>query len=120
MTEDHELNDFLQFTIFDGHVRGDPSFSLSLEIAVTIDKRWRIHKNDKDFWPSDFHAHCLDDMRLVLNLYTGEVYNKNTKTIDSKIKSKNMIETYKYLEKVALKEDYIKRKISLKKNFVYL
>lgn len=120
MDNDHDLNDILQFTIFDGYVRGDPSFSLSLSIAVTIDKRWRIHKNDEDFWPSDFHAHCLGDMRLILNLYTGEVYNKNGRMIDSKIKRKNMIEMYKYLEEVALKEDYIKEKISLKENFVYL
>jgi len=35
----HDENDFLEFTFFDGHVRGDPSFSLSLEISVTINKK---------------------------------------------------------------------------------
>lgn len=41
-------------------------------------KKWRIHKTDKDNFPSNFHAHNYDD-REVLDLYTGIIYSTTTK-----------------------------------------
>ncbi len=41
--------------------------------------KWRIHKNDADPKPSDFHAHDYENNR-VANLYTGEIYRKNRET----------------------------------------
>lgn len=39
--------------------------------------KWEIHQNDVDDWPSIPHAHNKENNSEVINLYTGEVFNRN-------------------------------------------
>lgn len=55
------------------------AFSIRGEATVRRNgKVWKIHKNDPDLLPSDFHAHNYDDNE-TLDLYTGFLYKTNTR-----------------------------------------
>lgn len=59
---------------------GDRIFlAMSAKSAIDVKcggVKWRIHKNDADHQPSDFHAHDYENNQ-VANLYTGKIYRKN-------------------------------------------
>jgi hypothetical protein len=50
---------------------------------------WEIHKNDKDIFPSNPHAHNKKN-GLKLNLDNGELYNPQTKKIEEKMSKKDL------------------------------
>jgi hypothetical protein len=51
---------------------------------------WRIHINDKDDFPSNFHAHNIETGEK-LDLYNGCVYNPVTKKLIFKVHKKDLI-----------------------------
>lgn len=51
--------------------------------------KFEIHKVDVDIWPSFPHMHSIED-GLVLDIYTGKVYRKNTRDCIGDAKEKNM------------------------------
>lgn len=61
-------------------------------------KIWRYHKNDPDdIFPSDFHAHNYED-GFLLDIYTGQVFDHNTKMYIGTLKKKNMYVLYMKLK----------------------
>lgn len=63
------------------------------EQTVNHQGRWRIHKSDPDnIFPSDPHADRQDEPEK-LNLYTGEVYDKNKKLVRT-LSKKSMLFIY--------------------------
>ena len=67
------------------------------EYTVTYSGKWRVHMNDADKWPSDFHAHNVDDCREKLDLYTGIVFNVLTKYESRRLTKKQMRFIYETL-----------------------
>jgi hypothetical protein len=66
-----------------GGIRGEATFKVA-------GNNWRIHQNDPDkMWPSDLHAHnqiCNE----TLDLYTGRIYNPETKQFIRKMPRKQL------------------------------
>jgi hypothetical protein len=61
------------------------------EYTVRHQGIWRVHQQDADDkWPSDFHAHNLDDGREKLDIYTGEVYDIVSREKKYQLKGKAM------------------------------
>ena len=60
------------------------------EYTVSCNGKWRVHMNDADDWPSNFHAHNVGDGNEKLDLYTGEVYDVKTKDVVRHLKKKVM------------------------------
>lgn len=62
-------------------------------------RKWAIHLNDKDNWPSNFHAHDYEK-KEKLDLFTGRVYNiqnkKNIKNMTAKKHKAILVELAKY------------------------
>jgi len=87
------LNDF-DFNILSKEVETDDIFSPSTTLIlrkVLIKSKgliWVIHKNDKDPFPSNPHAHCVD-RNLKLDLSNGNCY-RNRKYI-TRIHSKDLV-----------------------------
>ena len=54
---------------------------------------FQIHKTDADPWPSFPHMHSIED-KLVLNIYTGEVYRKITRVCIGEARDKDMIKLW--------------------------
>ena len=50
--------------------------------------KWIWHKNDADDFPSIPHLHNEDNPTCVMNIYTGEIINKNTNKIISILNNK--------------------------------
>lgn len=42
--------------------------------------KWRVHKSDKDPFPSVPHMHALDKS-IVINIYTGEIYDSSNRNL---------------------------------------
>jgi len=75
----------------------------------TAGGHWRVHKSDADdVWPSDFHAHNLEDPREKMDMYTGDVYNSTTKKYLFTLKAKTM--RYIYADMKASKDAEIRNK----------
>ena len=51
--------------------------------------KWIIHKNDVDPFPSVPHMHSKD-LPLKLNIYSGEIYDVNTKKIVDVVRQKDL------------------------------
>lgn len=101
-------------------IQDDGSVLLNERTSHTAGGHWRVHKADADdVWPSDFHAHNVNDDREKLDVYTGVVYNKTTKEELYKIKPKVM--RYIYRDMKSSKEKAISDKCDGdKKKFTYL
>jgi hypothetical protein len=87
-----------------------------LLLEVTVRKRgiWRIHPNDPDIvFPSDPHADRIDAPEK-LDLYTGEVFDKNTKKHLYKLTRKDM--RFIYNKIMNSKEELIKDKLLARKS----
>jgi hypothetical protein len=83
---------------------------LLLEQTLSGDGKWRVHKSDPDdLFPSDFHAHNIDDPE-VLDLHTGDVYDSRTKKWLRKLKPKTM--RYMFNEIASSKEPELTSKCS--------
>ena len=54
---------------------------------------FEIHKTDVDPWPSFPHMHAVEE-KLVLNIYTGEVYRKITRDCIGEARDKDMIKLW--------------------------
>ena len=92
-------DDTFQFEIPDFDEITDNGLRMLLEKTVKSNGIWRAHKSDADcVFPSDFHAHRVDEAE-TLNLYTGEVYCPNTRTLRRTLPKKAM----KYIYSVFLK-----------------
>ncbi|MCA3414918.1 MAG: hypothetical protein INF84_09975 [Roseomonas sp.] len=50
---------------------------------------WSFHKNDADNWPSSLHGHEYEK-GLTLDVITGEVYDKSTRQLCKRLKSKDL------------------------------
>lgn len=55
--------------------------------------KFEIHKTDADVWPSYPHMHSLED-KLVLDIYTGEVYRKPTRQCINEASEEDMIKLW--------------------------
>lgn len=55
--------------------------------------KFKINKTDVDPWPSFPHMHSVED-KLVLNIYTGEVYRKITRDCIGEARDKDMIKLW--------------------------
>lgn len=62
---------------------------------------WIWHKTDADEFPSVPHLHMKSNDRYVLNVYTGDFHNKNTKRITQRISKKK-------LKKVWTEDNFVK------------
>jgi len=60
------------------------------EYTVQHSGKWRCHMKDQDNWPSDFHAHNVLDGTEKMDLYSGTVFDVNTKVIRRQLKRKVM------------------------------
>lgn len=81
--------------------------------------RWRVHQKDDDDWPSNFHAHNVEDPREKLDLYTGIIYNTSTKEPIRKLSEKSM--RFMYNELAHCKNEQLAAKCTGdKKTFQYL
>ena len=67
------------------------------EYTVAYSGKWRVHMNDADEWPSDFHAHNVINGTEKLDLYTGIVFNVVTKTECRRLSKKEMRFIYEVL-----------------------
>lgn len=51
-------------------------------------RKWAIHLNDKDNWPSNFHAHDYEK-REKLDLLTGEIFSTQNKKYKRNLSEKS-------------------------------
>lgn len=50
-------------------------------ISTTLKgKKWELHINDDDFRPSVPHLHWIEDKRVKIDVYTGEMYEDSINT----------------------------------------
>jgi len=89
------------------------------EYTVPCSGKWRVHMNDADNWPSDFHAHNVVDGGEKLDLYTGVVFDVPTKYVSRKLKNKEMRFIYDRLRTSGNEKIQHKCKANLKR-FVFL
>lgn len=89
-------------------IRGAATFSIH-------GKRWRIHKTDKDNFPSDFHIHNCNE-REKLDLKTGIIFSTTTKQPIRRLPNKELIILLNKLSKSKEEEFNKKAKLVLLKN----
>jgi hypothetical protein len=105
----------------DDSIQDDGTLLLSERTVHEGGGHWRIHKADADdVWPSDLHAHNVQDQREKLDVYSGVVYSTVTKQAIYTLKPKQMRLIYNELS--SCKEEAIKNKCTgdNKKKFNYL
>jgi hypothetical protein len=67
------------------------AFPIRGEVTIRRKGVWRIHKYDADTnWPSDFHAHNVDAPAEVLDLYTGNVFDKRSRRLIRRLRSRDL------------------------------
>ncbi len=92
-------------------------FKQALGIDFGYQGKWRIHQNDADPFPSDFHAHRLDKAE-TLDLYTGDVFDPRTRQQTRTMKEKDMRFVFEDLQRS--KNKFVNQKVQAKDKFVYL
>ena len=69
-------------------------FNIETKEIIKYKGIWEIHKNDKDPFPSNPHAHNKETGEK-LNLSTGEIHNIKTRQIVGKLNTKELNEIRK-------------------------
>ncbi len=69
--------------------------------------KWELHITDEDPNPSVPHLHCIDNSKLKIDVYTGEVYDDGINTGKLKDKEFNALwHDKKFLDLVNRARDY--------------
>ena len=93
----------------DDSIQDDGTLLLTERAVHRGGGQWRIHKADADgVWPSDLHAHNVQDQREKLDVYTGFVYCIVSRQAIYKLKPKQMRLIYNELS--SCKEGAIRNK----------
>ena len=103
----------------DKHILPTGICKLNEKVESAGGYKWIIHMNDIDPWPSIPHAHRKDNTKLVLNLFTGDIFdervdNYRTSPRSDKLTKKQMLYLFKRL--TSNKEDPIAIKMLEQKN----
>lgn len=90
--ENYEFGQIIDTITFEGSILPDGMPQLLTEERVKIKGEiWTIHKNDKDPFPSNPHAHNYS-FGYKLHLGTGELFENNNKPLNKKITKKHLLD----------------------------
>jgi hypothetical protein len=79
-----ELFEPVDYTQLDGKIR-------LKEVFIKAGDVWEFHKYDKDPFPSSPHGHCAEKSQK-LDIYTGIIYDINTRNPIRKVSQKKLLE----------------------------
>ncbi len=80
-------------------------------IPVTLkNRKWELHINDDDYRPSVPHLHWIEDKRVKIDVYTGEMYEDGINTGLLNRKEFNALwHDKKFLKEMEKARDYYKK-----------
>ena len=118
MSDESDVNDSVEVLVPDFRELLDDGRRVSLAVTVKHNGKWRFHKSDADtVFPSDFHAHRLDEAEK-LDMYTGYVWSATTNKMLYRMPKKAMRYMFDQLEE--MKQEFLDAKMSNRSKFSFL